>query len=60
MLVISRRNEECILIGDDIEVVVLQIDTATVKLGINAPKHIKVLRSELSATNEPKRRDDRT
>lgn len=47
MLVITRKKDESILIGDNIEVVVVKIDDGSVKLAINAPKDIKILRKEL-------------
>jgi|GEM_PF-1082361 len=47
MLVLSRRVDQRIRIGDDIEVVVLGIEGDHVKLGIQAPRHIRVLRHEL-------------
>lgn len=47
MLVITRKNNESILIGDNIEIVVVKIDDGSVKLAINAPKEIQILRKEL-------------
>ena len=47
MLVISRKIDEKIKIGEEIEVVVVGFDKNQVKLGIKAPKHITILRSEL-------------
>jgi len=47
MLVISRKIDEKIKIGEDIEIVVIGFDKNQVKLGIKAPKHITILRSEL-------------
>ncbi len=47
MLVLSRKIDQRIRIGDDIEVVVLGIEGDQVKLGIQAPRHIRVLRHEL-------------
>lgn len=51
MLVLSRRLNESILIGDDIEVVVTQVkgtgDQAVVRLGIRAPRDVVVLRREV-------------
>jgi carbon storage regulator len=56
MLVISRRAEERILIGDDVEIIVLETSRGTVKLGIRAPRHIEVIRAELGETETPKAR----
>lgn len=47
MLVLSRRRGEAIRIGESVEVRVLKIKGATVRLGISAPKSTKVLRVEL-------------
>lgn len=47
MLVISRKIDEKIKIGEDIEIVVIGFDKNQVKLGIKAPKHITILRNEL-------------
>jgi len=47
MLVISRKIDERVKIGEDIEIVVIGFDKNQVKLGIKAPKHITILRSEL-------------
>ena len=47
MLVISRKVDEKIKIGEEIEIVVIGFDKNQVKLGIKAPKHITILRSEL-------------
>jgi carbon storage regulator len=47
MLVISRKINEKIKIGDDIEIVIVSIDKNQVKIGIEAPKNLTILRSEL-------------
>lgn len=47
MLVITRKKDESILIGDNIEIVVVKVDDSSVKLAINAPKDVKILRKEL-------------
>ena len=47
MLVITRRYNEKVLIGDDIAVVIVRIDGHQVRLGIEAPKNLNVRRSEL-------------
>lgn len=47
MLVLSRKKGESIMIGDQIELKVLSIEGDQVKLGIVAPKNVKVHRSEV-------------
>lgn len=47
MLILSRKLDESILIGDSITLKVISIDKGSVKLGIDAPVTIRVLRSEL-------------
>lgn len=47
MLVLSRKPDERILIGDDIEVKVLSIQGNRVRLGINCPSTVRILRSEI-------------
>lgn len=46
MLVLTRKAEQSIMIGDDIEVFVSSIDGNTVRIGIKAPRDIKILRRE--------------
>ncbi len=46
MLVLTRKAEQSIMIGDDIEIFVSSIDGNTVRIGIKAPRDIKVLRKE--------------
>jgi len=47
MLVLARKLDESIVIGDDIVIKVISIDKGIVKLGIDAPNNISILRSEL-------------
>jgi carbon storage regulator len=47
MLVLSRKKGESIVIGEGIEVIVLDVQGDTIKLGISAPKHVEVYRKEL-------------
>ncbi len=48
MLVLSRKRDEIIDIGDDIEIMVLSIRSDVVRLGISAPQHVKVHRREVT------------
>ncbi|MFP3960614.1 MAG: carbon storage regulator CsrA [Spirochaetaceae bacterium] len=47
MLILARRTNESIVIGDEIEVSVVDIRGDQVKLGINAPRAVKVYRREV-------------
>ena len=49
MLVLTRRINEAILLGDDVRITVLEIDGERIKLGIDAPHSLKILRAELLA-----------
>lgn len=47
MLILSRKKQETIMIGDDIQITVLGYDGVNVKLGISAPRNIPVHRTEI-------------
>jgi carbon storage regulator len=47
VLVLSRQRDETIMIGDDIELTVVDIRGDKVRLGINAPSHVSVHRKEI-------------
>jgi len=47
MLVLSRKLNESIVIGDNITIKVVSMENGVVKLGIEAPKEISIIRSEL-------------
>ncbi|MEJ5362996.1 MAG: carbon storage regulator CsrA [Spirochaetota bacterium] len=47
MLVLARKVNESIMIGDDIEIVIIDIKGDQVKLGIKAPKSVAVHRKEI-------------
>jgi carbon storage regulator len=47
MLVLSRRKDETIMIGDDIEITIVDIKGDTVRLGIGAPRNVAVHRKEV-------------
>ncbi|KAF1081506.1 MAG: Carbon storage regulator [Candidatus Rifleibacterium amylolyticum] len=47
MLVLTRKINEKIIIGDDVEIVLVDIGKDQVKIGINAPRSVKVHRWEV-------------
>ena len=47
MLVLSRRIDESLIIGDDVKITVLGISGGQVRLGIAAPKEVSVHREEI-------------
>ncbi len=47
MLVLSRKVNETILIGDDIKITLLGVEGDKIKIGIDAPKAMKIFREEL-------------
>lgn len=55
MLIIRRRRGESIVIGEDIEIEILETTPTQVKLGISAPKDVTVLRSEIRVTRDANR-----
>ncbi|HUU19930.1 MAG TPA: carbon storage regulator CsrA [Sedimentisphaerales bacterium] len=50
MLVLSRHKDESIMIGDNVEVIIVDVQGNKVRLGINAPKDISVHRKEVYRT----------
>lgn len=47
MLVLTRKKNEAICIGADIEITILEIQGDQIKLGINAPNEIEIFRKEV-------------
>jgi carbon storage regulator len=47
MLVLTRRAGESLMIGDEIEISVIEVQVDKAKIGITAPKNIRILRKEL-------------
>ncbi|MDX2180980.1 MAG: carbon storage regulator [Bryobacteraceae bacterium] len=48
MLVIRRRAGESLIIGEDVEVEILDIEGSQVKLGLRAPREVHILRKEVA------------
>jgi carbon storage regulator len=53
MLVLSRKEGERLVIGDDITLVISKIDGNRVSIGIEAPRDVKIMRSELTTEAKP-------
>ena len=47
MLVLTRKKNECIMIGDDIEIYLVDINPNQVRIGINAPRDVQIYRKEV-------------
>lgn len=47
MLILTRKENQSIMIGDNIEITIVNIKGDHVKIGINAPSNIKVFRKEI-------------
>ena len=47
MLVLTRKKDQAIVVGDDIEISILEIQGDQVRIGINAPKNIAIHRKEV-------------
>jgi len=52
MLVLSRKPGERILIGSDVKITVIRIGPNSVRIGIDAPGHLNIVREELCLNNE--------
>jgi carbon storage regulator len=55
MLVIRRKAGEALLIGDSIEIEVIDVSPTRVKLGIKAPESVSILRKEIREAAEHNR-----
>ena len=50
MLVVTRKTDESLIIADNIEIMVLEVTKDRVKLGVSAPRDVKIIRNELIDT----------
>lgn len=48
MLILSRKKDQSIRINENIEITILEVDGMNVKIGIDAPANVRILRSELT------------
>ena len=55
MLILQRKAGESLMIGEEIEVSVLSVEAGRVRLAIQAPKSVPILRSELKTAAEVNR-----
>ena len=55
MLILQRKAGESVMIGEEIEVSVLSVEAGRVRLAIQAPKSVSILRSELKIAAEVNR-----
>lgn len=54
MLILTRRTSESIMIGNDVKITITRVAGNYVRIGIQAPKHVAVLREELYETRRNK------
>lgn len=57
MLIITRKEGESFLIGDNVEITITKVTDGTVKIGIEAPKEMIILRKELYKEVESENRN---
>lgn len=55
MLVLSRKPGERILVGNDIVITIVRIGPNTVRLGIDAPGHMNIVREEIISEEDAQR-----
>lgn len=51
MLILSRRESECICLGENIVVTIVSLGNDKVRIGVEAPPGVRILRSELEVQN---------
>lgn len=55
MLVVTRKTDESLIIADNIEITVLEISKDRVKIGVSAPKDVRIIRNELRDAQDSNR-----
>ena len=54
MLVLSRKPMQSIMIGRDIKITIVKVERNQVRIGIEAPRDLTILRDELTETGDSK------
>ncbi|MDR0904043.1 MAG: carbon storage regulator [Ruminococcus sp.] len=52
MLIISRKKDESILVGDNVKITVIETGDGRVKIGVDAPREVRVIRAEIAQMGE--------
>jgi carbon storage regulator len=60
MLVLSRQKDESIMIGDEVEITIVDVRGDKVRLGINAPRNIAVHRKEIYLAIQREKEENET
>lgn len=55
MLILTRKNSERIFIGDNITITIVRTDQHSVRIGIDAPKDVPILREEVAQRDKKKK-----
>lgn len=58
MLVITRQPGDSFTIGDDIKVIILEVNGDKIKVGIEAPRSVRIMRSEVMDTEKSNQEAD--
>ena len=58
MLVITRQPGDSFTIGDDVKVIILEVSGDKIKVGIEAPKSVRIMRSEVMDTEKSNQEAD--
>ena len=60
MLVITRQPGDSILIGEDIKIIILEVSGDKIKIGIDAPRSVRIMRSEVLDTERANQEADQS